>query len=91
MKKKMVFDFDDESKERKISYSMPDEGACLDVDFGDDQACIYGNRKSFKTLAEIFSILASCDYPHGFHIHLRKDLSFDASDPDVLRIVVKNS
>lgn len=85
---RIEFEFDDDSSNNTISYSIPAESSHLNTAIEGGQMTLYGNRNAFRFLAEVFTILSACNYKSGFHVHLRKNLSMDTSDPEMLSIVV---
>ncbi|MBW4694874.1 MAG: hypothetical protein KME27_24255 [Lyngbya sp. HA4199-MV5] len=85
MRQKFEFEFEDQSSGNEITF---DHGNSLDEEFNitieNNVAVMYGNRQAFLSLAKLFLKIALCNYPIGFHLHLKKD--FDADEAEVFRI-----
>jgi hypothetical protein len=68
----IVFDYDDEARER------------LDTQVESDKILVFANREGMITLAKLLLKIAHGSYSEGFHVHLRKD--FNADEPEILTI-----
>lgn len=89
MKKKFIYEFEDESDKSRISYEYDEEiEEKLTVNVESGIPVIYGNKQAFLLLAKTFSQLSLGDYEDGFHLHLNTD--FDADELETLRVVVDN-
>ena len=87
MKRKFEFEFEDLSSENRITLEYCDSSnEEFDVSIEDGVSVMYANRQAFLNLAKTLLKVALCDYPIGFHLHLRKD--FDSDEDEVLRLVL---
>ncbi len=90
MKRKFEFEFEDLSPANGITFEYSDSSdEELNVDIENDVSTMYANRQAFLSLAKLFLKIALCDYPAGFHLHLKKD--FDSDDIEVLRLILSES
>lgn len=90
MKRKFEFEFEDLSPENGITFEYCDSSdEEVNIAIENDVSIMYANRQAFLSLAKIFLKIALCDYPTGFHLHLKKD--FDGDEAEVLRLVLCES
>jgi hypothetical protein len=84
-------EFDDESasatgrKNDRLSYQVSEE-AHLSLKLVDGSPFLFGNRPGFLSLAKILVKIGLSEYKEGFHVHLRRDFSDDAEQPDAMTI-----
>jgi hypothetical protein len=52
---------------------------------------VFANRAGMLALAKLLVKLSMGDYDQGFHIHLRSDFSGDATQRDILAILLDES
>jgi hypothetical protein len=86
MKRTFQFEYDDDSP-RGISYEVP-ESAYLRTSNENGTLFLFANQASLLELAILLVKLGTGDYKTGFHLHLRKGFGDDASQPDVLTVLL---
>lgn len=87
MKRAFTYEFEDTSpKSIRLDYAGS-EGETLKVGVSPDGGVtITVDPGAALVLARAFAQLATCGYPHGFHLHLRED--FDADKPEIATLVL---
>lgn len=90
-KQAFKIEFDDESasatgrKNDRLSYEVSEE-AHLRLELIEGSPFLSGNKAGFLSLAKILIKMGISEYKDGFHIHLRRDFSDDAGQPDALTV-----
>ena len=84
------FEFEDRSPKSPIIYDT--EGADrLRTSVEGGVPFVWANRAGMLALAKLLVQISMGEYKEGFHIHLRSDFSGDASQADVLTILLDES
>jgi hypothetical protein len=87
MKRRFEFEFEDQSSANAVSFEYDDfVEEEMNTSLENGVVAIFANRQAFLALAKVFIKIALCDYPKGFHLHLRKN--FDADEEEILRVVL---
>lgn len=82
VRKRVVFEFDDEDPETLTYACGPDDRLAVDR----DGPAIYVSRSGARLLAEILAKMSEGSYAAGFHMHLRED--FDPDKPDAVTVML---
>jgi hypothetical protein len=87
MKRRFEFEFEDQSSTNSISFEYDElVEEEINTSLKDETVVIFANRQVLLALAKVFIKIALCDYPKGFHLHLKKN--FDADEEEILSIVL---
>jgi hypothetical protein len=81
VKRTFTYEFTDTSpRTMRFDYSGS-EGETLKVEVtAEHGAMLFVDRGAALVLARIFAQLATCEFDHGFHVHLREDLNADKTE-----------
>lgn len=82
VKKRLVFEFEDEAPNSLTYEYGPDDHLSLDW----DERVLILNRPGARLLAEILAKLSEGAYVGGFHLHLREN--FDLEKPDAITLML---
>jgi hypothetical protein len=88
-RKSFAFDFEDRSPKSIAFECDGTERLRTSVEAG--VPFVFANRAGMLALAKLLVKLSTGEYEQGFHIHLRRDFSGDAAQPDVLTILQDES
>ncbi len=87
--KSFTFDFEDKSP-KSIAYEC-DGSERLQTSVEEGCPFVFANRAGMLALAKLLVKLSLGEYRQGFHVHLRRDFSGDAAQPDILTILLDES